>query len=58
VLATLQRTCGKDLDALRGRSNATTEHWCSRLDDWCHRAEASGIDALVVFSRRLRTFRA
>lgn len=57
VLATLQRM-RKDLDALWSRSNATTDQLVQQLNDWCHRAEASGIDALVVFSRRLRTFRA
>jgi stearoyl-CoA desaturase (delta-9 desaturase) len=57
VLATLQRM-RKDLDALWCRSNATTEQLVQQLNDWCHRAEASGIDALVVFSQRLRTFRA
>ncbi|MBU3693481.1 MAG: acyl-CoA desaturase [Rhodocyclaceae bacterium] len=57
VLTTLQRM-RKDLDGLWSRSNATTEQLVQQLNDWCHRAEASGIEALVIFSRRLRTFRA
>ena len=55
VLSTLQRM-RQDLGALWGRSNATTEQLVQQLDDWCDRAERSGIDALVTFSRRLRTF--
>jgi stearoyl-CoA desaturase (delta-9 desaturase) len=27
-----------------------------RLEDWCKRAEASGIDALQQFSRRIRAY--
>ena len=55
VLSTLQRM-RQDLGALWGRSNATTEQLVQQLNDWCDRAERSGIDALVTFSRRLRTF--
>ena len=57
VLATLQHM-RQDLSALWGRSNATTEQLVQQLNDWCRRAEASGIDALVTFSLRLRTFHA
>ncbi len=57
VLSTLQRM-RQDLGALWGRSNATTEQLVQQLNDWCDRAERSGIDALVTFSRRLRTFQA
>ena len=27
-----------------------------QLNDWCHRAVASGIEALALFSRRLRCY--
>ena len=57
VLATLQRM-REDLGALWSRSNATTDQLVQQLNDWCDRAERSGIDALVTFSRRLRTFHA
>jgi stearoyl-CoA desaturase (delta-9 desaturase) len=57
VLTTLQRM-RQDLGALWSRSNATTEQLVQQLNDWCDRAERSGIDALVIFSRRLRTFQA
>lgn len=57
VLSTLQRM-RQDLGALWSRSNATTEQLVQQLDDWCDRAERSGIEALVTFSRRLRTFQA
>jgi stearoyl-CoA desaturase (delta-9 desaturase) len=57
VLSTLHRM-RQDLGALWSRSNATTEQLVQQLDDWCDRAERSGIEALVTFSRRLRTFQA
>jgi len=55
TLSTLQRM-RQELGALWSRSNATSEQLVQQLNDWCHRAEASGIEALVTFSRRLRTF--
>jgi stearoyl-CoA desaturase (delta-9 desaturase) len=57
VLSTLLHM-RQDLGALWSRSNATTEQLVQQLNDWCRRAEASGIDSLVTFSRRLRTFHA
>ena len=36
------------------RSAASKEQLVKQLDDWCHRAEASGIEALQKFSRQLR----
>jgi stearoyl-CoA desaturase (delta-9 desaturase) len=57
TLSTLQRM-RQELCALWDRSNATSEQLVLQLNDWCHRAEASGIEALVNFSRRLRTFEA
>ena len=32
------------------------EHLVAQLQDWCLRAEASGVAPLVAFSRRLRTY--
>ena len=46
----------QELDALWSRSNATREQLVRQLEDWCHRAEASGIAPLQEFSRRLRRY--
>jgi stearoyl-CoA desaturase (delta-9 desaturase) len=46
----------KELTALWQRSTATKEQLVHQLEDWCHRAEASGIIALQEFSRRLRCY--
>jgi stearoyl-CoA desaturase (delta-9 desaturase) len=35
---------------------ATQEQLVGRLQDWCQRAEASGIVPLAEFSRRLRSY--
>jgi stearoyl-CoA desaturase (delta-9 desaturase) len=45
-----------DLAAIWARSTATQEQLVKQLEDWCQRAEASGIDALQQFSRRLRCY--
>jgi stearoyl-CoA desaturase (delta-9 desaturase) len=45
-----------DLVALWARSSASKEQLLRQLQDWCHRAEASGIAPLVDFSRRLRSY--
>jgi stearoyl-CoA desaturase (delta-9 desaturase) len=47
----------EELTALWQRSSATKEQLVHQLEDWCRRAEASGIDALQEFSQRLRRFR-
>ena len=47
----------EDLTALWQRSSATKEQLVHELEDWCRRAEASGIDALQEFSLRLRRYR-
>mgnify|MGYP001216053493 FL=1 len=47
----------QDLTALWQRSSATKEQLVRELEDWCHRAEASGIIALQDFSKRLRCYR-
>jgi stearoyl-CoA desaturase (Delta-9 desaturase) len=46
----------RELVALWARSMASSEHLVMQLQDWCLRAEASGIAPLVDFSRRLRTY--
>jgi stearoyl-CoA desaturase (delta-9 desaturase) len=45
-----------ELTALWQRSSATKEQLLHQLEDWCHRAEASGIVALRDFSMRLRRY--
>ncbi len=49
-------TLRQDLVAIWHRSTATKEQMVKELEDWCHRAEASGIEALQKFSRRLRCY--
>ncbi|HWD23129.1 MAG TPA: fatty acid desaturase [Burkholderiales bacterium] len=45
-----------ELIALWDRSTASKEQLLRQLQDWCHRAEASGIPPLVDFSQRLRSY--
>jgi stearoyl-CoA desaturase (Delta-9 desaturase) len=45
-----------ELGAIWGRSNASREQLLQQLQDWCNRAEASGIKALQEFSLRLRSY--
>jgi stearoyl-CoA desaturase (delta-9 desaturase) len=45
-----------ELIALWERSSASKEQLLRQLQDWCHRAEASGISSLVDFSQRLRSY--
>jgi stearoyl-CoA desaturase (delta-9 desaturase) len=45
-----------ELQRLWQRSAASKEQLVHQLEDWCRRAESSGIDALNAFSRRLRTY--
>jgi stearoyl-CoA desaturase (delta-9 desaturase) len=49
-------TLREELVAIWQRSTATKEQMVKDLEDWCHRAEASGIEALQLFSRRLRCY--
>lgn len=46
----------QELTALWQRSNASKEQLVRHLEDWCARAEQSGIEALEKFSRRLRCY--
>jgi len=47
---------GHELAALWERSSASKEQLLRQLQDWCNRAEASGVAALVDFSQRLRSY--
>jgi stearoyl-CoA desaturase (delta-9 desaturase) len=49
-------TMRDELAALWQRSAASKEQLVHQLEDWCKRAEASGIEALQSFSRRLRCY--
>jgi len=55
VLATVY-TMRQELTALWQRSSASKEQLVRELEDWCARAEASGITPLQEFSRRLRCY--
>ncbi|MBU1666659.1 MAG: fatty acid desaturase [Gammaproteobacteria bacterium] len=46
----------QELTALWGRSTASSEQLVRQLQDWCQRAESSGIEALSQFSLRLRRY--
>ena len=45
-----------ELAAVWGRSTATREQLVKQLQDWCQRAEASGIRSLAEFSQQLRRY--
>jgi stearoyl-CoA desaturase (delta-9 desaturase) len=45
-----------ELAALWDRSSASKEQLLKQLQDWCHRAETSGVASLVDFSHRLRSY--
>jgi stearoyl-CoA desaturase (delta-9 desaturase) len=45
-----------ELAALWDRSSASKEQLLRQLQDWCHRAETSGVAPLVDFSQRLRSY--
>jgi stearoyl-CoA desaturase (delta-9 desaturase) len=46
----------QELATLWERSNDSREQLLARLQDWCHRAEASDIAPLRNFSRKLRSY--
>jgi stearoyl-CoA desaturase (Delta-9 desaturase) len=46
----------QELAAMWDRSNASREQLLVQLQDWCHRAEQSGIKALQEFATRLRRY--
>jgi stearoyl-CoA desaturase (Delta-9 desaturase) len=49
-------TMRQELAALWERSTESSEQLLVRLQDWCHRAEASGIAPLAQFSVKLRRY--
>jgi stearoyl-CoA desaturase (delta-9 desaturase) len=49
-------TMRTELSALVARSNASREQLVLQLEDWCRRAEESGITALREFSQQLRRY--
>jgi stearoyl-CoA desaturase (Delta-9 desaturase) len=55
VLATIC-SMRQELASLWQRSNVSKEQLVRQLEDWCARAEASGIIPLQEFSRRLRCY--
>jgi len=55
VLSTVH-SMREDLTQLWSRSSATRDQLVHQLDDWCKRAETSGIEALAQFSHRLRCY--
>jgi stearoyl-CoA desaturase (delta-9 desaturase) len=46
----------KELSSLWSRSSESSEQLLVRLQDWCRRAEASGIEQLALFSARLKQY--
>jgi len=53
---TTLRSMRDELTALWARSMKSSEELVAQLQNWCHRAEASGIASLVAFSKRLRSY--
>lgn len=49
-------TMREELAEIWQRSTASTEELVKKLEDWCRRAEESGIDVLQAFSQRLRCY--
>ncbi len=49
-------TLRQELAAIWARSTVSKEQLVKQLEDWCHRAENSGIAALQEFSQRLRCY--
>jgi stearoyl-CoA desaturase (delta-9 desaturase) len=45
-----------ELSALWERSTESSEQLLAKLQDWCHRAEDSGIPPLVQFAHKLRRY--
>ncbi len=48
--------CARTWAALWERSTESSEQLLARLQDWCHRAEASGIAPLAQFSLQLKRY--
>ncbi|MBS1215108.1 MAG: fatty acid desaturase protein [Proteobacteria bacterium] len=46
----------RELEALWARSSASRDQLVRQLQEWCQRAEASGVAPIAEFSRRLRSY--
>jgi stearoyl-CoA desaturase (delta-9 desaturase) len=46
----------EELMSVWQRSTTTKDELVKQLEDWCRRAEESGIEVLQNFSRRLRCY--
>ncbi len=46
----------RELAQIWQKSSASSEHLVRNLQDWCHKAELSGLESLRTFSLRLRTY--
>jgi stearoyl-CoA desaturase (delta-9 desaturase) len=46
----------EELMSVWQRSTSTKDELVKQLEDWCRRAEESGIEVLQNFSRRLRCY--
>jgi stearoyl-CoA desaturase (delta-9 desaturase) len=46
----------QELNVLWDRSTESSEQLLARLQDWCQRAEASGITPLAQFSLQLKRY--
>jgi stearoyl-CoA desaturase (Delta-9 desaturase) len=55
VLATVH-SMRQELAQVWQRSTASKEQLVKQLEDWCHRAEKSGIVPLQEFSKQLRSY--
>ncbi len=49
-------TMREELAAIWQRSTASKDELVKQLEDWCRRAEESGIEVLEIFSQRLRCY--
>lgn len=49
-------TMREELASIWLRSSASKDELVKQLEDWCHRAEESGIEVLRTFSQRLRCY--
>ncbi|MFM9883713.1 MAG: fatty acid desaturase [Burkholderiales bacterium] len=50
------RSMRQELGAIWDRSTASSEQLLRQLQEWCHRAESSGVKPLVEFAHRLRCY--
>ncbi len=50
------RSMRQELGAIWDRSTASSEQLLRQLQEWCHRAEASGVKPLMEFAHRLRCY--